>query len=107
MQINQNRFEFWSEQIRLWKESSLSQAEYCKNNNLDQQLFSKWKIRILKINNNQQVNFVKIKPKVKKEYFESEYIKLIIKDKYAINIHSGFNKETLKNLLETIEGYTS
>ena len=107
MQINQKRFEFWSEQMKLWKESNLSQAVYCKNNNLDQQLFSKWKIRILNLNDDQKTKLVRIPAKLKNDFSVNGQIELIIKDKYKINIHSGFDQNTLKSLMETIEGFTS
>jgi hypothetical protein len=37
----------WSEHIENWQASSISQAEYCRRNNLQQYKFSYWKRKLL------------------------------------------------------------
>jgi hypothetical protein len=100
-QMNPKRWEFWKDQIKSWEESSLSQAEYCRGKSLDKRLFSKWKNRLLKVNEN---NLVEIPIEVKGGFSHSDDIELIIKDRYKIKVYSNFNRETLKRLIETIEG---
>lgn len=100
-QRNPKRWTFWQEQIKSWEESGLSQAEYCRRNNIDDRLFSKWKNRLLKTNEN---NLVEIPVEVKDAFLKSDDIELIIKGQYKIKVRSNFNPETLKKLIQTIEG---
>ena len=34
MHVNQERLKFWTEKIQTWEKNNLSQAEYCRQNNL-------------------------------------------------------------------------
>lgn len=43
---HKERIDFWSNHIKKWKESSLSQSEYSRNNNISKQQLSKWKGKI-------------------------------------------------------------
>lgn len=38
--------EYWREQMNGWRASGLTQAEYCRQNDLDANRFSNWKRRI-------------------------------------------------------------
>lgn len=100
-QRNHKRLDFWNNQIKSWKESGLSQSEYCRQNNIDEQLFSKWKIRLSKNNENK---FVRVPVKLKNSFSNLSEIELLIKENYTIKVHSGFNPETLKRLIKVIEG---
>jgi hypothetical protein len=48
METNENisAFEKWAKLIGQWKESGLSQAEFCRQHNLDCRYFSKWKSKL-------------------------------------------------------------
>ena len=85
----------WNVIISDWKKSGLSQAQYCKLKNLNQNLFSKWKI---KLGDTEGINFVEVKlPELKTE--QGLYIQI---GKYAINVKPDFNKDLLKEVLEII-----
>ena len=104
MKLNQRNMErenFWKDKISAWEKSGLNQSEFCKQNNIDKQLFSKWKIRISKNNGN---NFVQIPFKIEKDFSSLSEIELIIKEQYKIKVQSNFDPETLKKLIKTIEG---
>ena len=40
------RWEYWKKQIQLWRQSGLSQAEFCRQNGLVTQQLSKWKKKL-------------------------------------------------------------
>lgn len=85
----------WNVIISDWKKSNLSQAQYCKLNNLNQNLFSKWKIKLGDMGG---INFVEIKlPELKTG--QELYIQI---GKYSIIVKPDFNKELLKEVLEII-----
>ena len=104
MSLNQRSLErqdYWQNKIKLWEEGGLSQSEYCRQNNIDQQQFSKWKIRLSK---NTKNKFVRINVKLRKDFPNPACLELVIKENYTIKIHSDFNPDTLKKLIETIGG---
>jgi len=37
---------FWSDHIKAWPKSGLSQTDYCKRHNLSRQCFYQWKAKI-------------------------------------------------------------
>ena len=43
---SQNRQAFWQRHLEAWSDSSLSQTEYCRSNNLAPHQFSYWKHKI-------------------------------------------------------------
>ena len=103
MSLNQRslkRKKFWEDQVKAWEESGLSQAEYCREKNINKGLFSKWKIKLLKAAENK---LVEIPIELKNGYFKSDDIELVIKDQYKIKVHSDFNPAALKRLIKAIE----
>ena len=52
---------FWEEHINRWNKRGISQAEYCRNNNLNQNMFSKWKNKIIPKNVVKANEFVELK----------------------------------------------
>ena len=92
-----NRINFWNNHFTKWKESSLTQAEYCRQNKLDEQLFSKWKI---KINKNDNPAFVEIKKEItSKKELSASNIELEIFNKITIKLKPDFCPATLLKLL--------
>jgi len=101
--MNEQRFNHWKKHVDSWKSEGILQAEYCKRNNLDQNLFSKWKIKITGNKNSLkscEPGFVKI---VNSEKIEKSGIKLFINDKYHIILQAGFNKDLLKDIISVLE----
>jgi hypothetical protein len=96
------RYIFWAQTIQTWMESNLTQSEYCRKNNLDEQLFSKWKIRLQKANKKKSVKFVEIKTGSSDAFSSKDDIELVVNDKYKIKIKPDFNKDSLKNILSLL-----
>ena len=95
---SKERLAFWTNHIKSWKESKLTQAEYCRQNNLQKQLFSKWKTKMIGKEEKGSERFVEIS--VGPTYNAiPDSIELVIRDTYKINIRSNFNPEALKKLL--------
>lgn len=99
---NEEKAAFWNGHINKWKESKLSQIDYCRANNLSRHRFTYWKIK-----NNKKatpLKFVTIIPK----HFTSPLdcnispLKVQIGDKYRIEVGEGFSGETLIRLINTL-----
>jgi hypothetical protein len=85
----------WNVIISDWEKSGISQAKYCKLKNLNQNLFSKWKI---KLGDQEGINFVEVKLSEQKTE-QGLYIQI---DKCTIKVNPDFNKDLLKEVLEII-----
>jgi transposase-like protein len=89
--------EFWENHVLTWLQSGQNQSQYCRSSNLNQNAFSKWK---LKLQNSNETTFVEI-PFENSTGSESE-LELIIRNDYKIKINSDFDTELLKKLLAVL-----
>jgi hypothetical protein len=91
----------WQEIINLWNRSGLTQAEFCREKNINQNLFSKWKVKLGdgKIADDDKTDpFIEIKiPDSITDYG----IDLRV-GSYSINLKPDFNKQLLKDVLQVI-----
>lgn len=96
--VSPNRKEqFWRKHIINWRKSDLSQAEYCRRNELSAKSFTYWLGRIRK--NPEPVCFVQvpIKPQT-----SDEPLSLIFGVDYRLEIRDGFNPVTLENAVRVL-----
>ena len=91
-----SRRDFWSDHIKSWRSSNLSQSEYCRRKNLDINLFSKWKRR------NANTGFVEVKTKVSEHDRAGNFMEISVYDTYKIRVNPDFDDETLKRILSLL-----
>ena len=94
----------WTAHIEVWKNSRLSQVEYCREKNLSRHQFTYWKC---KLRQKAPVTFVPIlrTPLCSKEPIHDQApIKLIIGSRYQVEIGEGFSPATLSTLIRTLGG---
>ena len=101
---NKEKADFWTDHIKKWEESGLSQIDYCRDNNLSRHRFTYWKIKNNKKNN--PIRFVPIitKPSTSSIHVRVEPLKVHVGDKYRIEVGEGFSGETLIRLINTLSG---
>lgn len=91
---------FWEEHIEVWKNSSISQAEYCRQKNLKSNSFSYWNSKLYrKINSKPFIELpIKKKQNQSKEIFTCD-MKLTTSYQLKLNfdISFGFLKRILGN----------
>ena len=91
----------WKHRIETWKDSGISQTEYCRLNNIPKHRFFYWRKKF--ITQSSSVTFVPLKLKTKSEVApKSSPICLIIDDRYRLEIHNGFDPATLTRLLQIL-----
>lgn len=92
---------FWKQHYLCWQESGLNQSEYCRRNNLSHHQWGYWKKRFVKTECTTE--FV---PLALSQSFggiaDRSPIKLIIDERYKIEIERGFDPVTLKILLAAL-----
>jgi len=101
--INRNKRNHWKKHIEKWKESGLTQSEYCRRNDLKIKSFGYWKGRILN-NEPSEVQFCRLPvPVIQKETSPPEHsLVLRIGKHHEITIGDKFKPETLSRLIHTL-----
>lgn len=94
---NIKRLDFWSNHISSWKTGSLSQSEYCRKNNLDINLFSKWKQRLYS-------RFVEVKANISTKAVTDTVIEIEVNDIFRVKIKPDFDVETTRKILSILGG---
>jgi hypothetical protein len=95
-QISQRHI-FWQTHVNQWANSGLSQAEYCRKNNLKLKSFTYFKSKFKK--KNLSVQLVQIP---EEQFKIPSYLKLNIASGLQIEIPDGFSRSTLEQVLMTL-----
>jgi len=100
---NREKQRVWTSHINGWKSSGLTQVEYCRQKELSRCQFTYWKCKLEK--KADPVRFIPISG----ESFRSQTpqnhqapIKLIVDNRYQIEIGDGFSPGTLSTLIRTL-----
>ena len=100
---NREKREYWKSHIEAWKNSNLSQVEYCRQNDLSRHRFTYWKCKGDK--KSEAIRFIPVIPKFPSSFRLKDSIaplKVIIGDRYRIEIGDGFSSDTLLRLMGTL-----
>jgi hypothetical protein len=90
--------EFWQNQVLTWRQSGQNQSQYCRSNNLNQNAFSKWKLKLENYSeDSKKISFIEI-PFENSPSLESE-LELIIRNDYKIKLNHDFDASLLKKIL--------
>ncbi len=96
--------EFWKQQIQNWQESSLTQVEYCRENNLIPHRFTYWKRRLVKPAE-APLSMVQVNMKANFDT-NSAYaspLRLVFNNQYHVEVDRGFDPVTLRQLVYTLK----
>jgi len=100
---NRGKELFWSKHIKLWEESGLRQADYCRQKDLSRTQFTYWKCKLAKKTG--PVTFVPVPEKALRSQIPDSKqgsLKLNINNIYQIEICEGFSPDTLSTLIRTL-----
>jgi hypothetical protein len=101
---NREKRRTWTAHIEAWKNSDLSQVEYCREKNLSRHQFTYWNCKLRK---KDAVTFVRISGtplRSQDPRHNHAPIKLIVDSRYQIEIGDGFSPATLSMLIRTLDG---
>jgi hypothetical protein len=90
---------FYQKHIERWRQSQLSQKEYCRQNEIIPHRFTYWKKRL--VDGKSAPTFVPV-PLVKNFPTSSSTIDLFIAGGFKIQVGQGFDPTTLKKLIHTL-----
>ena len=99
---NLKKRQFWISHFESWKDSGLSQVDYCRQKDLSRTQFTYWKCKLSKKTDSAtfaplsgSLNFPRIS-------FSSKAPIRLITGSYEIEIGDGFSPDTLSTLLHTL-----
>ena len=98
-QLEQKRI-YWKQQIEQWQQTGLTQAEYCRRNNLKHHQLVYWKKRYLKTETN--VSFVPVKLEDLLDIptqTDHASLSLVIDNHFKVEIRDGFDPNLLRQLV--------
>lgn len=99
---SQQRRRFWEDHLRAWQTSGSSQAGYCREHGLSDKSFLYWKKRLNSAR--VAVSLVEV-PRLEalRTVSPSRPLRLMIGNRYGIEIERGFDEQTLDRLLRVLE----
>jgi len=99
------RRKFWQSNIDAWALTGLSQAEYCRQNNLKAHRFTYWKRKFYR--ENLPVELVRIHTSpVKSTHFlhnNGVPLRLTMGARFTLEIPDGFSPATLEQVISTLQ----
>ena len=92
---------YWKDQVRQWQDSGLSQKEYCRQNNLRENQLTYWKKRFGKTESTVSLVELKVSGNLcsPRDYSKHSPLRLNLGNAYQIEVDSGFDPVTLKQLI--------
>jgi hypothetical protein len=98
----QQRRKFWENHLRAWQASGLTQVCYCRKHGISDKSFVYWKKRLLPAS--VSVSLVEV-PRIQPPMVSPvcSPLRLMLGNRYGIEIERGFDEQTLDRLLRVLE----
>ena len=99
------REKYWQEQVAAWKESGLKQMQYCREHHLSKHAFVYWKLKLLG-KDASPATLVPVSAHQLRHLHRgdgSAQIRLVVGERYHVEVHPGFNAQTLQEILTVLE----
>jgi hypothetical protein len=98
------RREYWTGQVRQWRESGLTQREYCKREGTSIERFGAWKRRLDRENQSESRGLVAVPPKIVSSalFTARPSLGLVVDERYRVEIPDTFSPSTLEAVLQVL-----
>ena len=92
----------WADQVERWRESGLTQRQFCKNEGLPIERFGAWKRR-LERESQSESSLVAVPPRiVSSALFTAPALRLVVDERYRVEIPDSFSASTLETVLQVL-----
>lgn len=94
----------WVKHIEDWKASGISQADFCRQNNLKPSQFTYWKCSLAK-KTSEKPTFVEVPANVypaTQKLSNTACLKLVFESGMTMEVNDGFNPDTLRSIVQTL-----
>ena len=97
------RREYWTGQVRQWRESGLTQRQYCKREGTSIERFGAWKRRGSE-NQSESRGLVAVPPKIVSSalFTARPSLGLVVDERYRVEIPDTFSPSTLEAVLQVL-----
>ena len=93
---------YWAGQVERWKESGLTQRQFCKNEGLSIERFGAWKRR-LEREGQSKASLVAVPSRVvSSALFTVPALRLVVDERYRLEIPGSFSPSTLEAVLKVL-----
>lgn len=103
------RRQFWQKHIENCQKSSITQREYCLQNNLKEHRMWYWKKRLKKVSPQPPVSLVQLQfpnePRPRLTENSSSTLRLIIGDRFRIDVERDFDPVALQQLIYALSRF--
>jgi hypothetical protein len=103
-QLEQKR-SYWKQQIEQWQQSGLTQAEYCRRNNLKHHQLAYWKKRCLKTQS--AVSFAAVQLEDLLDIpaaADQASLAVVIDNPFKVEVTAGFDPQLLRQVIIALRG---
>ena len=99
------RRKFWQSHIDAWARTGLSQAEYCRQNNLKTHRFTYWKRKFHRENLPVELVQIQTTPTKSAHFLHNNGtpLRLLMGDRFTLEIPDGFSPATLDQVISTLQ----
>ena len=98
-QLEQKRI-YWKQQVEQWQQTGLTQAEYCRRNNLKHHQLVYWKKRYLKTETDVSLVPVKLEDLLDiATQTDQASLSLLIDNHFKVEIRDGFDPKLLRQVI--------
>ncbi len=96
------KYQYWQPHISAWKQSGISQADFCRRHGLNIKIFGYWKRKLCSRPDGVSFVPVAIKPPHPASMKSDSSLRIVTGNGLSIEVGDGFNAATLRQLLDTI-----
>lgn len=99
------RRKFWQYHLNAWTLTGLSQAEYCRRNNLKANRFTYWKRKFHRENLPVELVQIQTGPVNSIPFSDNNRtpLRLLMGDRFTLEIPDGFSPATLEQVISTLQ----
>ncbi len=92
--------QYWGDHLLTWRKSGLTQAEYCRRNQLSTKCFTYWKSKTRRPDPPMKLVPVSVRPVAAGP--GSAKLVVVFKDRYRVEVGDGFNPATFEKVVQVL-----
>lgn len=92
--------QYWGDHLHTWRKSGLTQAEYCRRNQLSTKCFTYWKSKTQRPDPPIKLVSLPVRPVM--ENRPSAELVVVLGNRYRVEVDDGFNPGTLEKVVQVL-----
>ena len=97
------RRQYWTDQVKQWRSSSLTQKQYCSKEGISLERFGAWKRRLDREGQKQTGALIAVPSRiVSSALHNAGTLKLVVNERYRVEIPDAFSPVTLETVLHIL-----